>query len=106
MKKIECFVRETDLDALVEKLGSSGVSGMTAYPVNGFGRQRGVKGAGTLLPKMKLEVFVLDIEVDNIVALITQLTRQGKFGDGKIAVLPVDDIIRVRTGEKGAKALY
>jgi len=105
MKKIECFIRETDVAALVDKLGQSGVSGITAYPVQGFGRQRG-KGSGALLPKMKLEVFVLDIEVENIVALVTEITRQGKFGDGKIAVLPVNDVIRVRTGETGAQALY
>jgi nitrogen regulatory protein P-II 1 len=105
MKKIECYVRETDVDALVEALDKGGVGGLTVYSVQGFGRQRG-KGSSLLLPKRKVEVIVLDIEVEKVLNTISQVTQKGGFGDGKIAILPVDDVIRIRTGEKGAKALY
>ena len=105
MKKIECYVRETDVSALVQALGNAGVGGVTVYPVQGFGRQRG-KGSGTLMPKTKIEVFTLDIELENVLATVMKITRKGGFGDGKIAILPVDEVIRVRTGEKGAKALF
>jgi nitrogen regulatory protein P-II 1 len=105
MKKIECYVRETDVHELVKALASAGVGGISVYPVQGFGRQRG-KGSGALMPKTKIEVFTLDIELDQVLTTIMQMTRKGGFGDGKIAVLPVDDVIRIRTGEKGAKALF
>jgi nitrogen regulatory protein P-II 1 len=105
MKKIECYIRESDVEALVDALGKTGVSGISVYPVQGFGRQRS-KGRGTLLPKMKVEVFTLDIETEYVLGTILDVTRKGGFGDGKIAVLPVDDVIRVRTGEKGAKAVF
>ena len=90
---------------LVEALAKTGVGGLSVYPVQGFGRQQG-RGAGTLMPKMKLEVFTLDIETEYVLGTILDVTHQGKFGDGKIAVLPVDDVIRIRTGEKGAKAVF
>jgi nitrogen regulatory protein P-II 1 len=105
MKKIECYVRESDVDMLVEALDKGGVGGLTVYAVEGFGRQRG-KGGSLLLPKRKVEVIVLDIEVEKVLNTISQVTQKGGFGDGKIAILPVDDVIRIRTGEKGAKALY
>lgn len=105
MKKIECYIRETDVNPLINALDKAGVGGMTVYPVQGFGKQRG-KGEGALLPKMKVEVFVLDMEADQVVNTILTVTRKGRIGDGKIAVLPVDDVIRVRTGEKGPKAVF
>jgi nitrogen regulatory protein PII len=105
MKKIECYIRESDVQPLVDALSKTGIGGITVYPVQGFGRQRG-KGHGALLPKMKIEVFTLDIETDYVLGTILEVTRKGEFGDGKIAVLPVDDVIRVRTGEKGAKAVF
>lgn len=105
MKKIECYIRENDCETLVEELAKTGISGMTVYPVRGFGRQR-AKGKGTLMPKMKIEMFVLDVELERILETISQATRKDAFGDGKIAVLPVDDVIRIRTGEKGAKAVF
>jgi nitrogen regulatory protein P-II 1 len=58
------------------------------------------------MPKMKVEVFTLDIETEYVLGTILEVTRQGKFGDGKIAILSVDDVIRIRTGEKGAKAVF
>src|SRR5690349_10346844 len=105
MKKIECYLREADVQPLVEALAKTGVSGLSVYPIQGFGRQR-AKGQGTLMSRMKMEVFTLDIETDYVLGTILELTGKGTFGDGKIAVLPVDDVIRIRTGEKGAKAVF
>jgi nitrogen regulatory protein P-II 1 len=105
MKKIECFVRESSVQALVGALAKIGVGGVSVYPVQGFGKQHG-KGKDLLMPKMKVEVYTLDMETERIVNTISKIARQGKFGDGKIAILPVDDVIRIRTGEKGAKAVF
>jgi nitrogen regulatory protein P-II 1 len=105
VKKIECYIRDADVEPLVQALSKTGVGGITVYPVQGFGRQKG-KGEGTLLPRMKMEVFALDMEVEYVLGTILQVTRTNDFGSGKIAVLPVDDVIRVRTGETGPKAVY
>jgi nitrogen regulatory protein P-II 1 len=105
MKKLECYIREAAVCPLVDALSKTGIGGVTVYPVQGFGRQRG-RGTGKLLPRMKMEIFVLDIEMEYVLGTILDVTRQGHFGDGKIAILPVDDSIRVRTGEKGAKAIF
>ena len=105
MKKIECYIREADAESVVSALAKAGVGGITTYPVRGFGRQQ-AKGSQTLMPKAKIEVFALDIEVDKILQAISSVAKKGRFGDGKIAVLPVDDVIRIRTGEKGAKAVF
>lgn len=105
VKKIECYIRESDVPLLVEALAKTGVGGVSVYPVQGFGKQKG-QGTGSLMPKMKVEVFTLDIETEYVLGTILDVTHQGKFGDGKIAILPVDDVIRIRTGEKGAKAVF
>jgi len=105
MKKIECYLRESDVTPLVNALAKTGIGGITVFPVQGFGRQKG-KGEGVLMPRMKMEVFVLDMEIDYVLGTILEITRKADFGAGKIAVLPVDDVIRVRTGEKGAKAVF
>ena len=105
VKKIECYLRESDVPKLVQALSKTGVGGISIFPIQGFGRQRS-KGTGVLLPKVKVEVFTLDIETEYVLGTILDVTRKGKFGDGKIAILPVDDVIRIRTGEKGAKAVF
>jgi nitrogen regulatory protein P-II 1 len=105
MKKIECYMNEADVEPLIDALARTGIGGITVYPVQGFGRQKG-RGKGTLLPKVKMEVFVLDMEAEYVLGTILQVTRRHEFGAGKIAVLPVDDVIRIRTGEKGPKAVY
>jgi nitrogen regulatory protein P-II 1 len=105
MKKIECYIRESDMKPLVEALAKTGIGGVTAYPVQGFGRQRG-KGQGQLINRFKIEVFALDMEIDYVLGTILQITRRNDFGAGKIAILPVDEVIRIRTGEKGAKAVF
>ena len=105
MKKIECYIRETDVTPIVLSLSKTGIGGITVYPVQGFGHQKG-KGEGVLMPRMKMEVFALDIEIDYVLGTILEVTRKHDFGAGKIAVLPVDDVIRIRTGEQGPKAVY
>src|SRR5882762_3130384 len=105
MKKIECYIRDADVTPLVHALSKTGIGGLTVYPVQGFGRQKG-KGQEILMPRMKLEVFALDMETEYILGTILEVTRKHDFGAGKIAVLPVDDVIRIRTGEQGPKAVY
>ena len=105
VKKIECYIRESDVPILVEALSKTGVGGISVYPIQGFGKQKG-QGTGVLMPKMKVEVFTLDIETEYVLGTILDVTHKGKIGDGKIAIIPVDDVIRIRTGEKGAKAVF
>src|SRR3954464_10239131 len=104
MKKIECYIRTSDVEPLVKALSKTGIGGITAYPVQGFGRQKG-KGTDELQPRMKLEVFALDMEIEYVLGTILEITKKHDFGAGKIAVLPVEDVIRIRTGETGAKAV-
>jgi nitrogen regulatory protein P-II 1 len=112
MKRVEAIIKPTKLDEVRDALHKLGVQGMTATEVKGFGRQRGhtefYKGADSsvgFLQKMKLEVVVDDEQVPRVVEAIVAAARTGKIGDGKIFVLPVDEVIRIRTGERGSKAL-
>ena len=112
MKRVEAIIKPTKLDEVKEALHKLGVQGMTATEVRGFGRQRGhtefYKGADAsvgFLQKMKLEVVVDDEQVSRVVEAIIGAARTGKIGDGKIFVLPVEEVIRIRTGERGSKAL-
>jgi nitrogen regulatory protein P-II 1 len=105
MKKIECYVREADAYELLAGLSKSGINGVTASTVQGFGRQRGQEGEGKLIPKVKVEILALEVEVDTVLSTVMKFTRHGNYGDGKIAILELADAIRVRTGETGPKAL-
>lgn len=112
MKRVEAIIKPTKLDEVKEALHKLGVQGMTASEVRGFGRQRGhtefYKGSDAsvgFLQKMKLEVVVDDEQVNQVVEAIIGAARTGNIGDGKIFVLPVDEVIRIRTGERGSKAL-
>ena len=112
MKKIEAIIKPFKLDDVKDALSEIGVHGMTAVEVKGFGRQRGhtelYKGAEYVvdfLPKVKLEVVVDDDLVPKVVEAIERAARSGKIGDGKIFVLPVDEAVRIRTGERGVDAL-
>lgn len=104
VKKIECFVREDKLTELLQALKRMGIGGVTVSRVAGFGRQHRQAG-GRLRPKVKLEILAMAMEVDEVLNVLASVARTGAIGDGKIAILPVDEVIRVRTGETGARAL-
>lgn len=112
MKKIEAIIKPFKLDDVKEALNGIGIKGMTIYEVKGYGRQKGHKeiyrGAEYIvdfIPKTKLEIIVETARVEEVIATICQAAKTGKIGDGKIFVLPVDQVIRVRTGEKGEEAI-
>ncbi len=112
MKKIEAIIREEKLEAVKRGLDESGYFGMTISEVSGRGRQKGVplqwrvgEYRVDLLPKLKLELVVLDEDVAKTLNIITRNARTGEMGDGKIFVLPVDNAVRVRTGEEGENAI-
>ena len=112
MKKIEAIVRQEKLDAVKVALEASGYFGMTASEVSGRGRQGGLElqwRVGEyrvdLLPKVKVEVVVLDEDVARTLNAITTAARTGEMGDGKIFVLPIENAVRVRTGEEGDNAI-
>ena len=112
MKKIEAIIKPFKLDEVKEALSSIGVQGLTLSEVKGFGRQKGhtelYRGAEYVvdfLPKVKLEIIVPDETAPEVVSVIERAARSGRIGDGKIFVLPVDEVVRIRTGERGANAI-
>jgi nitrogen regulatory protein P-II 1 len=111
-KKIEAFIREEFLDAVKDSLQAIGIVGMNVHEVRGHGRQGGIELSwrGTsyhmdLLPKMQVNIILSDHNVEKAVEAIIQATRTGKEGDGLIFIYPVEDVIRIRTGERGREAL-
>ena len=112
MKKVEAIIKPFKLDEVKEALQGIGIQGITIAEVKGFGRQKGhtelYRGAEYVvdfLPKVKLEVVVPDDLVQQVVDAILKAAQTGRIGDGKIFVLPIDEVIRIRTGEKGPDAL-
>jgi nitrogen regulatory protein P-II 1 len=112
VKKIEAVIKPFKLDDVKDALHDAGVSGMTVTEVKGFGRQKGhtelYRGAEYVidfLPKVKIEVVVEDNLVDNVVEAISEAARTGRIGDGKIFVSPIDEAVRIRTGDKGPDAI-
>ena len=112
MKKIEAIVKPHKLDDVKSALTQVGIQGLTVSEVRGFGRQKGHKeqyrGAEytvDLVPKVKVEVVVEDDLADRTVEAIENAARTGRIGDGKIFVLPVEQAIRIRTGDRGADAI-
>ncbi len=112
MKKIEAIIKPFKLDDVKEALNEIGIAGMTISEVKGYGRQKGHKeiyrGAEYVvdfLPKVKLEIVVDESKADEVVNKIREAAYTGKIGDGKIFVLPVEDVIRVRTNERGREAI-
>ena len=112
MKKIEAIIKPFKLDDVKEALNAMGIKGMTISEVKGYGRQKGHKeiyrGAEYMvdfIPKVKMEIIVDATQVDEIIETIRKAAHTGKIGDGKIFVLPVEEVIRVRTGEKGEEAI-
>jgi nitrogen regulatory protein P-II 1 len=111
-KKLEIIIREEALDPLKDALQAIGIVGMNVFEVRGHGRQGGIELSwrGTsyhmdLLPKMQVNIILSDHNVEKAVETIIQATRTGKEGDGLIFVYPVEDVIRIRTGERGRAAL-
>ena len=112
MKMIQAIIRPSKLEVLKEALFKAGIHGMTISQVQGCGNQHGWKeyfrGSEVILnvlPKIKFEIVVADTQVDSIVELITETVRTGEVGDGKIFVSTIEDCVRIRTGERGEKAL-
>jgi nitrogen regulatory protein P-II 1 len=112
MKLVVAVVKPFKLDDVKEALKTLGVQGLTVTEVQGFGRQRGhtevYRGAEyevEFVPKVRLEIVVDDAQVDDVTNAVVDAAGTGKIGDGKVWILPVDEVIRVRTGERGADAL-
>ena len=112
MKKIEAIIKPFKLDEVKDALLAVGVQGMTISEVKGFGRQKGhtelYRGAEYVvdfLPKIKLEILVPDDKADKVMEAIIEVARTGRIGDGKIFILPVEEAVRIRTGERGVDAI-
>ena len=112
MKKVEAIIKPFKLDEVKESLSAIGVQGLTVSEIKGFGRQKGhtelYRGAEYVvdfLPKVKLESIAADEKVAEIVGAIEKSAKTGRIGDGKIFVLPIDEVIRIRTGERGTDAI-
>jgi nitrogen regulatory protein P-II 1 len=112
LKKIEAIIKPFKLDEVKDALNDMGIKGMTITEVKGFGRQKGhteiYRGAEYVidfLPKVKIELVLEEEQAGKVVEVIQQAARTGKIGDGKIFVLPVEEVIRIRTGEQGKEAI-
>ncbi len=112
MKKIQAIIKPHKLDEVRDRLREIGISGMTVYEVKGFGRTggktevyRGSAYVVDFVPKVQIEVVVKDSMVAEVVAAVVATAKTGKIGDGKIFVTPIDEAIRIRTGERGEDAI-
>ena len=112
MKKVEAIIKPFKLDEVKEALSEIGIQGMTVSEVKGFGRQKGhtelYRGAEYVvdfLPKIKMEIIVKDELAPRVIEAIMNAAKTGRIGDGKIFVIPIEEVVRIRTGEKGEEAL-
>jgi nitrogen regulatory protein P-II 1 len=112
MRKVEAVIKPFKLDEVKEALSEIGIHGMTVTEVKGFGRQKGhtelYRGAEYVvdfLPKIKIEITVSEEMVEKVVEVIVEAANTGRIGDGKIFVLPLDEAVRIRTGERGPDAV-
>lgn len=112
MKLVVAIVKPFKVDDVKEALREVGVAGLTVSEARGFGRQRGhtevYRGAEyqvDFVPKSRIEVMVDDDQVDGVIDAIVKAARTGKIGDGKVAVMPIEEVVRIRTGETGPEAL-
>jgi len=112
MRKVEAVIKPFKLDEVKEALSEIGIQGLTVSEVKGFGRQKGhselYRGAEYVvdfIPKIKLEIIVADDLVAKVVEAIAEAAKTGRIGDGKIFVTPVDEVVRIRTGERGEDAI-
>ena len=112
MKKVEAVIKPFKLDEVKEKLIEAGIKGLTVSEVKGFGRQKGhtelYRGAEYVvdfLPKLKLELIVSDDQLDDTIEVISIAAQTGKIGDGKIFITNLEEVVRIRTGERGEEAV-
>jgi nitrogen regulatory protein PII len=112
MKKIEAIIKPFKLDEVKDALNTIGIHGMTMTEVKGFGRQkghvevyRGTEYEVNFLPKIKLEVVIPDSMIDKVISTIIEKAKTGNIGDGKIFLYSLEDVIRIRTGDKGEAAI-
>ena len=112
MKKVTAMIKPFKLDDVREALSDIGIQGMTVPEVKGFGRQkghtevyRGAEYAVDFLPKIQIDIVLSDDQIERVIEVIIETARTGKVGDGKIFVTPVDQVIRIRTGETGDVAV-
>ncbi len=112
MKKIEAIIKPFKVDEVKEALRDIGIEGMTVLEAKGFGRQkghteiyRGSEYTVDLLPKIKLEIVVLDSRVEDVIQAIVKTAQTGKIGDGKVFVSDINETVRIRTGDRGEKAI-
>ena len=112
MKKVEAIIKPFKLDEVKEALSEAGITGMTISEVKGFGRQKGhtelYRGAEYVvdfIPKIKVELIVPEEVVEKVVETIINAARTGRIGDGKVFISPVEDAVRIRTGERGESAI-
>jgi nitrogen regulatory protein P-II 1 len=112
LKKVEAIIKPFKLDEVKEALNEIGVQGITVSEVKGFGRQKGhtelYRGAEYVvdfIPKIKVEIIVADDMAARVIETIAQAAKTGRIGDGKIFVTPVEEVVRIRTGERGEDAL-
>ncbi len=112
MKKVEAVIKPFKLDEVKEALNEIGIQGITVSEVKGFGRQKGhtelYRGAEYVvdfIPKIKMEIIVSDEIAGKVVETIEQAAKTGRIGDGKIFITPVEEVVRIRTGERGEDAL-
>jgi nitrogen regulatory protein P-II 1 len=112
MKKVEAIIKPFKLDEVKDALNSIGIHGMTVTEVKGFGRQkghvevyRGTEYEVNFIPKIKIEVVIPDSIIDKVISTIMDKAKTGNIGDGKIFIYSLEDVIRIRTGEKGEAAI-
>ena len=112
MKKVEAIIKPFKLDEVKDALNEISIQGITVSEIKGFGRQKGhtelYRGAEYVvdfIPKIKMEIIVSDEVVSKVVETIEQAAKTGRIGDGKIFVTPVEEVVRIRTGERGEEAL-
>ena len=112
MKLVKCIIKPFKLDDVKNALTEIGIQGITVYEVRGFGRQKGHKEmyrgseyAVDFIPKIQLEIAVNDDQVEKLLDVIRKVAGTGNIGDGKVFVLPIEEVLRIRTGERGANAI-
>ena len=105
MRKIECVIQSHKLHELQQALRTEGVGGMTVTEVKGFGNEQARPQNFMFLPKTKVEIYARETEIPTIVETIERICRTGTVGDGKIVILPMMEVVRIRTGQRGEEAI-